>query len=259
LTAAVVAALVARLPSASAIAPSLLFARAPHSPTIVGAPTIGLRAPLASAFSASPFRMGSPLASSIILPSLGPAVFTIYDLSAHRIAVWRRALAFVRRGPRFLFPARPDLLLVVVPLRLFRVLVLLTRIAVLAAGPPFRITVRLLLVAVCIPRRTRTLPSTFALAEPLLARGVTRLPELTALEPLQLCVGMPFAKAIEGREQLLDVVRAERCRLIVDDDRPVRMSRRHITILRRRHQIPEGAHGCADSDGGVAGAFARCA
>jgi hypothetical protein len=48
----------------------------------------------------------------------------------------------------FFFPAFPDVLLVAIPLRVLRILVLLAGIAVLAAGSPIAIAARLGFVAI---------------------------------------------------------------------------------------------------------------
>ena len=82
-------------------------------------------------------------------------------------------------------------------------------------------------IALVVAIGARTIPPSFALTEALLARGIAGVPQLAALEPFQLRAGMFLAQAIEGRKQFLDVMRSKRCRLIVDDDRPVRVSRRH--------------------------------
>jgi hypothetical protein len=81
--------------------------------------------------------------------------------------------------------------------------------------------------------RPRPLPPAFAAPEPLLPRRIARFPQLAALEPLQLRVGMFLAQAIERRQQLFELVRSKRRRLIVDDDRPIRVSRRHGAIILR--------------------------
>jgi hypothetical protein len=81
--------------------------------------------------------------------------------------------------------------------------------------------------------RPRPLPPAFAAPEPLLARRIARVPQLAALEPLQLRVGMFLAQAIECRQQLFELVRSKRRWLIVNDDRPIRVSRRHGAIILR--------------------------
>ncbi len=87
----------------------------------------------------------------------------------------------------------------------------------------------------------RTVPPSFALTKALFSRRIARVPKLAALEPFQLRAGMLLAKTVEGGKQLLDVMRSERCRLIVDDDRPVRVSRRH-----RGQSYVEGAEGAGE-------------
>jgi 6-phosphogluconolactonase len=93
-------------------------------------------------------------------------------------------------------------------------------------------------IAIVIAFRTRTIPPSFALSKSLLSRCIARVPKLAALEPFQLRAGMLLAKTVEGGKQLLHIMRAERCRLILDDDRPVRVSRRH-----REQSYVDGANG----------------
>jgi hypothetical protein len=63
-----------------------------------------------------------------------------------------------------------------------------------------------------------------------------------------------FAQAIEGRKQFLDVMRSKRCRLIVDDDRPIRVSRRHSHNLTSRDVASAAGAASAASAPGAAGA-----
>jgi hypothetical protein len=142
------------------------------------------------------------LAVSISVPPLRAAFAAPRNFRTHGSAVRRRVLALVRFRAELLFPARPNFLLVVIPLRLFRVFILLSRIAVLTTRSPFRIAARPLAAAIArafaLPLRTRAFPPTFALAKSLRACRLARLKKLTTFEPLQLRVGVFLAKAIEG-------------------------------------------------------------
>jgi hypothetical protein len=116
------------------------------------------------------------------------------------------------------------------PLRLLRVLVLLSGIAMLSTRAPVLVAAlwfaaRALLLAVAL--RPRTFPSPLAAPVPRLTRCVARIKELTALEPLHDRRIILLPEAIQGRQQFLRVMRAERCRLVVDQDCPIGMARRH--------------------------------
>lgn len=89
----------------------------------------------------------------------------------------------------------------------------------------------------------RALPSPLAFAAARLTRGLARLPQLAALEPLHDGRRMLVAQAIEDRQDLLGVVCAKGRRLIVDDDRPVRVARRHKVIVSVRGCDVRGCQG----------------
>ena len=207
------------------------------------------------------------------IASLTRRTIRLGHVLAHGIAVRRRVFALVRhqsvrraRRPTALFPTRANVVLIAVPFRLLRVLVFLPRVAVLAARPPLLVARRTLspirssatfalrrrwrsatvAVGIVLAFGARAVPPSFALTQSLLSRRITRVPKLAALEPFQLRAGMFLAKAVEGGQQLLDVMRSERCRLIVDDDRPVRVSRRHrgqsyarVPQVTRAPEVPE--------------------
>src|SRR5687767_8743239 len=148
------------------------------------------------------------------------------------LIAWRRLAILL------FFPAAADLLLEASPLRLLRVLVFLPRVAMLAAGAPFfaapfgiarAITARLprLITALAVPVRSRPFPAALALSPPGGFRRIARLPQLAALEPSQRGGRMFFAQAVECRQEFFDIMRTEGRRLIVHDDGPVRVSRRH--------------------------------
>ena len=169
------------------------------------------------------------------------------------------------RRPAALFPTRSDVLLVAIPFCFLRVLVFLSRIAVLAAWAPLLVarrpvaTIRsrapfafrrrrrsataAVAIVIVIAFRARAVPPSFPLTKSLLSRRIARVPKLAALEPFQLRAGMLLAKAVEGGKQFLHIMRAERCRLIIDDDRPVRVSRRH-----REQSYADGANGAGEAE-----------
>jgi hypothetical protein len=63
------------------------------------------------------------------------------------------------------------------------------------------------------------------------ARLIGRVPEPPTGEPLQHRIGMPRLQLPQRRQELLLIVRAERGRLSLDNDRPVDVARRHQVIL----------------------------
>jgi 6-phosphogluconolactonase len=99
-------------------------------------------------------------------------------------------------------------------------------------------------IRIVIAFRPRAVPTSFALTKSVLSRGIARVPKLAALEPFQRRAGMLLAKTVEGGKQFLHIMRAERCRLIVDDDRPVRVSWRH-----REQSYVEGANRAEGAEG----------
>lgn len=127
----------------------------------------------------------------------------------------------------FWLRASSDLLLIPVPFGLLGVLIFLAWVLMIAARPPLAVAWR------CLAIGSRPLPPALTLTESLRARSFPRLPELASLEPLQRGRRMLLAQPVERGQQLLHVVRTKRRRLIVDDDGPVRVTRRHSVILRR--------------------------
>src|SRR5438874_5059016 len=123
-----------------------------------------------------------------------------------RIALGRRvpfgALLALLPPPRFLVESR-------------------ARILVLAAGPP--------VAAALLARELRPAP-----------RGVLRLrrfPQPPLREPLQLDALVRAPQLRERRHELLLLARAERRRLVVNQNRPVREARRHISGASRPASI----------------------
>jgi len=86
------------------------------------------------------------------------------------------------------------------------------RIPMRTAGPPLCPAPNLL----CLPFRCRVLTLVFL-----------RRPEAPARKPHQHSIGMPRLKLLERRHELVAGVRAKGGGFSFDDDRPVRVSRRH--------------------------------
>jgi hypothetical protein len=93
---------------------------------------------------------------------------------------------------------------------------LLSRIAVFAAGPP---------VSVAVPARV----DAFARLRP--ACLFLRRPQLAAREPFHLGVGMFLLDSLERRQQLLTFRCPEGGGQSSRNDGPVRVARRHNTIV----------------------------
>ena len=89
------------------------------------------------------------------------------------------------------------------------------------SGPVF-----VALVAALARRRRRVL-----LGLEIVAFGLARRPQLAAREPLHGDVGVLALQLDNGGLQLLALARAEGRRLVVDQDRPVGVARRHPAIL----------------------------
>jgi hypothetical protein len=86
---------------------------------------------------------------------------------------------------------------------------------------PFAVASRLFAIG------SRTFPPPLAAAKSLLAGRVARIEQLPALEPLHDGGRVLLAQPIQRRQQLLRVVRAKSRRLVVNENRPVRVARRH--------------------------------
>ena len=63
------------------------------------------------------------------------------------------------------------------------------------------------------------------------ARGLLRLPQLSARELFHLRVGMFLLDALKSRQQFFAVRRAESSRKPARNNRPVRITRRHVGSL----------------------------
>jgi hypothetical protein len=186
--------------------------------------------------------------TAILVP---PASAARASLIAQWITMgWRVPLAFGRGAvlPAVVTPA--NLLLETLPLCLFGVTIFLSRVAVFAAWAPIlvagglvggtRLTARAACALTVTPRSAitvalafgaRPLPSAFSLTESRIARRVSRVEQLPPLKPFQRDRRVLFFQAVQCWKQLFRIVRAKGGGLIVDKDRPVRMSRRHRAMI----------------------------
>jgi hypothetical protein len=176
------------------------------------------------------------------LRSIGSAL--IIEVIAQRIAVrwrkrfrWRCGLVVRTRDARTL-GAVSDVLLEPIPLRLLRVLVLLTRIDVFSTRTPIAVASRCSRVAlpygtIVIAIGPRPFPSALSLPATGVTRCVTRFPQGAALEPAHHRRWVLLFQSIKSGQQLLRVVRAESCGLVVHKNRPIRVARRHLPIILR--------------------------
>jgi hypothetical protein len=208
----------------------------------------------------------SPI-STVILPPRTSARFVPRRRVSGALAGIAQLVA-MRRSERFrvaraaLVVALADLVLEAVPLGLLGVLVLLPRIAMLTARPPVFVSraiappgararwtgvglreplIRAVTLSTSATAFHRTVafgpwafPAPLALTEPGVARLVARVEELATLEPFHDRRLILFAKAIERRQQFLGIVRPEGGWLVVDDDGPVGVARRHGSLILRR-------------------------
>ena len=186
-------------------------------PTIIGRPAIMGRTPIRTLIAAR----GWPLAICV----------------AQWIAVrWRERLG-VAGGS--LVVACADVLFEAGPLRFLRVLVFLSRIAMLAAWAPVFVARACGGAAPLVGRRTAVaslrsgaFPTAFALAEAGGASRIAGVEELPAFEPLHDGGGVFLAQAVECGQEFFGIVGAERSRLVVDEDGPIRVARGHVAIVR---------------------------